>query len=202
MSFSANNKKNESNPFNIHPGTEPKNNRQKNQIFHKGYSPTNITNNPNQKLSLNPDTRSTKNTYTASLFNKDKDFSYNSHPIKDKSEEDLNQYFIPKKKKTSNPPTIINDKKISFQRQKDKSILEFPLFDDNMIFKDINSSYLQDADNDDGGESSDEKIYKGKKFLSQEIEQSIKELQKNLKNNQNKPLLSRRMQFYKDDNKE
>ena len=70
-----------------------------------------------------------------------------------------------------------------------------------MIFKDINSSYLQDAYNDDGEESSDEKINKGKKFLSQEIEQSIKELKKNLKNNQNKPLLSRRMQFYKDDNK-
>ena len=70
-----------------------------------------------------------------------------------------------------------------------------------MIFKDINSSYLQDAYNDDGGESSDERINKGKKFLSQEIEQSIKELKKNLKNNQNKPLLSRRMQFYKDDNK-
>ena len=54
--------------------------------------------------------------------------------------------------------TVLNNKVISFQNQKNKQILEFSLFDDNFIFKDLNKSYLQDEHSDDGADSSEEKI--------------------------------------------
>ena len=73
--------------------------------------------------------------------------------------------------------------------------MEFSLFDDKLIFKDINRSYLQDEHDDDGSESSDEKINDGKLFLTQELEDSAKELSKNLKKNKDKKLLSRRIRF-------
>jgi hypothetical protein len=194
MSFAANNKKNN------HSDTEQENNDKKNKIAHKAYSPknANIKNNNNELIS-NQDSNTTKNTNSV-LLNKDKEISLNSLPIKELNENNLDQLFLPKKKKVFKSPMIITSKMISFQRQKDKTILEFPLFDDEMIFKDINKAYLQDECNDDGDESSDEKINNGKKYLFQEVEQSIKEMKINLKHNQNKHLLSRRMRFKKDKN--
>ena len=103
--------------------------------------------------------------------------------------------FIQKKKKIFKSPSIINKKIITFQRQKDKEILEFFLFDDNLIFKDINKAYLQDEHSDDGDSSSEEEIINGKIYLSQELEQSINDFRKNLKKNQQKQILSRKMKF-------
>ena len=120
--------------------------------------------------------------------------SYHSH-IKPIIEDNLENSFIPKQKIIYKSPSIINNKIISFQKQKNKQILEFSLFDDKLIFKDINRSYLQDEHEDDGSESSDEKIKDGKIFLTQELEDSAKELSKTLTKNKNKKMLSRRVRF-------
>ena len=93
------------------------------------------------------------------------------------------------------PPSVVNNKIISFQNQTNKEILEFPLFDEKLIFKDINRSYLQDEYSDDGSESDEEKINEGTFFLSQELEDSVKQLSQNLKKNNNNNLLSRSMRF-------
>lgn len=196
MSFSAN-KRNKSVS---NKDIEKDNNKQKLNLSHKKtYSPTN--NIYNLKLIPSYETVSTKNTNLNISSFKEKDNAYYSYPIKPLNEDDLENYFFKKKQKIFRAPTIINDKKISFQRQKDKAILEFSLFDDNLIFKDINRAYLEDEHDDDGDESSEETINNGKLYLSQEVQESTKELQKNLKNNQKIPILSRKMRFKNDDDK-
>ena len=138
-----------------------------------------------------------KEKYIDKSIKKDKDQSYTSYqyPIKTIVEDSLENRFLSKQKIIYKSPEVINNKIISFQKQKNKSILEFSLFDDKLIFKDINRSYLQDEHDDDGSESSDEKINDGKLFLTQELEDSAKELSKNLKKNKDKKLLSRRIRF-------
>ena len=118
--------------------------------------------------------------------------------MKSLEEFDVENYFMKKNKKIFESPTVLSDKKISFQRQKDKKIMEFVLFDDKIIFKDINRSYLQDEESDDGDESSDEKIKLGQNLLIQELEESSKEIKENLKNNKENSLLSRKIRFKKD----
>ena len=197
MSYSANkrNKSVSNKDYNIQKG-----NYQKKEYFiHNTYSP--INNNNNLKLILNYETTSTKAENSEFPFFKEKEFTYNSYPIKPLDKDKINNFFIQRKHKLFKSPTIINKKNITFQRQKDKKILEFPLFDENLIFKDINKAYLQDESSDDGDESSEEKINNGTLYLAQEFEESVKEFQKDLKNNQNKQILSRRMRFKHDDNK-
>ena len=128
---------------------------------------------------------------------KEKDCSFTSYqyPIKPIVEDSFENTFLSKQKIVYKSPEVINNRIISFQKQKNKSILEFSLFDDKLIFKDINRSYLQDEHDDDGSESSDEKINDGKLLLTQELEDSAKELSKNLKKNKDKKLLSRRIKF-------
>ena len=111
--------------------------------------------------------------------------------IEDRSENKL----ISKQKILYKSPNILNNKIITFQKQKNKEILEFSLFDDKFIFKDINKSYLQDEHDDDGSESSDEKIKDGRLYLTQELEDSAKELSKIFKKNKDKNILSRRIRF-------
>ena len=123
------------------------------------------------------------------------DLSYTNYLIRPIVEVNFEDNCIRKRKKIYKAPSIINDKIISFQKQKNKQILHFSLFDENLIFKDINRSYLQDEYNDDGSESSEEKIIDGKNFLSQELEESIKQLSDSFKKNQNINLLRRRMRF-------
>ena len=123
------------------------------------------------------------------------DSPYTSYPNKKIVENNLEDSFIRKRKKIYKPPSVINNKIISFQKQKNKEILYFSLFDENLIFKDINRSYLQDEYSDDGSESSDEKIDDAQNFLSQELEDSIIQLSNSFKKNQNDGLLSRRMKF-------
>ena len=94
----------------------------------------------------------------------------------------------------------VNKKVISFQNQNNKEIMEFSLFDDSLIFKDINKSYLQEEYSDDGSDSSEEKINGAKLFLSQEIDDSIKKLSKSLQKNRGENLLSRRMRFKNEEN--
>ena len=178
-------------------------NKQQKNLTHKKYSP-NHTNNNNLKLITTNDTNSTKNSNKKDPIINDKEISFNSVPIKPKNEleDNLENMFIKKKLKTFKPPTTTNKKIITFQRQKDKEILEFFLFDDDLIFKDINKAYLQDEQVDDGDSSSEEEIENGKIYLSQELEQSIKDFHENLKKNQNKPILSRKMRFKSDQKKE
>ena len=121
--------------------------------------------------------------------------TYNSYPIIPIIEDDFDKNFIQKRKIIYKSPSIINNRIISFQKQKNKQILEFSLFDDKLIFKDINRSYLQDEHSDDGSESSDEKINDGRMFLTQELEDSVKQMSKSLLKKQNQQLLSRRMRF-------
>ena len=114
----------------------------------------------------------------------------------------LEDTFIRKWKKIYILPILINDKKIFFQRKRDKQILYYNLFDDNLIFKDVNRSFLNDdeSDDDDGEESSEEKIQMAIQFLSEELEESIKELEKNLFNDNENSLLMKKMK-YKNKNK-
>ena len=127
---------------------------------------------------------------------KDKEKENSCHySIKPIIEDRSENKFISKQKILYKSPNILNNKIITFQKQKNKEILEFSLFDDKFIFKDINKSYLQDEHDDDGSESSDEKIKDGRLYLTQELEDSAKELSKNLKKNKDKKLLSRRIRF-------
>ena len=177
---------------------DSKKNLNKSKDKDKQKNPINIKTSPitnNNKLTN--DSNSTKNTNANASIKKDKDllsyFSYQAKPVIEENE--LENQTVSRKKKMYKPPTVIDKKKIKFQRQSDKEILEFSLFDDNLIFKDLNRSYLQDESSDDGDESSEEKINCGKLLLYKEIEESSKELLKNLNKNQGEPLLSRRMRF-------
>ena len=190
MSLSPNNKNKDNIKLNLIESQDKDN--QKNPINNKA-SPI-----YNNKI-LTSDSSSTKNTNINAYIKKDKDllsyFSYQVKPVNKEENNILENKFISKKKKIYKPPTIIDKKQITFQRQSDKKVLEFSLFDDNLIFKDLNRSYLQDESSDDGDESSEEKINCGKLLLYKEIEESSKELLKNLNKNQGEPLLSRRMRF-------
>ena len=127
---------------------------------------------------------------------KDKEKENSCHySIKPIIEDRSENKFISKQKILYKSPNILNNKIISFQKQKNKEILEFSLFDDKFIFKDINKSYLQDEHDDDGSESSDEKIKDGRLYLTQELEDSAKELSKILNKNKDKNILSRRIRF-------
>ena len=127
---------------------------------------------------------------------KDKEKENSCHySIKTIVEDRSENKFISKQKILYKSPNILNNKIITFQKQKNKEILEFSLFDDKFIFKDINKSYLQDEHDDDGSESSDEKIKDGRLYLTQELEDSAKELSKILNKNKDKNILSRRIRF-------
>ena len=127
---------------------------------------------------------------------KDKEKENSCHySIKPIIEDRSENKFISKQKILYKSPNILNNKIITFQKQKNKEIFEFSLFDDKFIFKDINKSYLQDEHDDDGSESSDEKIKDGRLYLTQELEDSAKELSKILKKNKDKNILSRRIRF-------
>ena len=86
-------------------------------------------------------------------------------------------------------------KKISFQRKKDKKILEFDLFKEEIIFKNINKSYLQDEKFDDGDDSSEDKIKLGKSILHNELEEHSRKIIQNIKYNKDNNLLNRKIKF-------
>lgn len=181
-----------------HSQTKKKEDKIINPFINKRYSPNiNTINNMN----LIPETTSSGITNITVIKEKEFDFPYNSFPVKPLEEKNIEDFFLRKNKKLFESQKILNNKKITFQRQKDKTILEFDLFDDKLIFKDINKAYLQDEHNDDGGESPDEKIKLGKSLLFQEINQSAKELKDNLIFNNDKAILSRKIKFIKNNNK-
>ena len=150
---------------------------------------------PNNNYSI-----SSINTNISNIKENGDDFLINSFPMKPILENDLDNDFIPKRKLNYKSPAIYNNKIISFQKPQNKGNLEFSLYDDKLVFKHINKSYLQDESNDDGEESSDEKINDGKKFLTQELEDSFKLISNSLKKGQNQKLLSRRMRFNNENN--
>jgi hypothetical protein len=168
-------------------------NNKKRTNFNRRNSPINTSITNNLKLTPNQDSTSIKNTKFPFLT--ENEFEYNDHPIKSTDPSYFENYLISKRKRIFKSPIIFNNKIISFQRQKDKNILEFPLFNDKLIFEDLNNAYLQDEDSDNGSDSSDEKIKQGKNFLYQELKNSSIELQKYLSQNQNNPLLSRKIRF-------
>ena len=172
----------------------------KNPFINKKNSP-NINTINNLNSLQNQETSSSGITNITTLKEKEKEFPYYSFPIKPLEENNIENYFMKKNKKMFESPSMLNNKKISFQRQRDKTILEFDLFDDKMIFKDINKAYLQDEQNDDGGGSSDEKINQGKYLLFQELDQSSKELKQHLGINNDKGILSRKIKFKLNNNK-
>ena len=167
-----------------------------NAFTFRRYSPNNNKIN-NMTLIPNQETSSSGITNISIIKEKEKpvDFQYFSFPIKPLEENNIENFFVKKNKKLFESPQDINNKKITFQRQKDKKILEFFLFDDKTIFKDINKAYLQDEKGDDGDESSDEKIKLGQALLFQELDESSKDLKENLKYNKGNELLSRKLRF-------
>lgn len=170
-----------------------------NPFINKRYSPKNNKYN-NMNLIQNQETSASGITNITTFKEKEKefDFPYFSFPVKPLEEYNIDSFFIKKNKKVFESPKVINNKIITFQRKKDKQILEFPLFDDKIIFKDINKAYLQDEKNDDGDESSDEKIQIEKSLLFQELEQSSNELKESLGINKcNNTFLSRNIRFKK-----
>jgi hypothetical protein len=173
-----------------------------NAFTFRRYSPNNNKIN-NMTLIPNQETSSSGITNISIIKEKEKplDFQYFSFPIKPLEENNIENFFVKKNKKLFESPQDINNKKITFQRQKDKKILEFFLFDDKTIFKDINKAYLQDEKVDDGDESSDEKIKLGQALLFQELDESSKDLKENLKYNKGNELLSRKLRFKNKSNK-
>ena len=176
-----------SNLFEKRSNSDPKNNRRKqNQellLKQKGTSPKKINNNNNIKL-ISDD------------FDNENKF-YFSIPIKPLKEKKIENFFLNKNKKIFKESKILNNKIVTFQRQKDKEILEFNLFEDEMIFKDVNKAYLQDEHSDDGNISTDEKINSDINYMLQGLEESSKELTENLKNNKKEIFLSRPIKFKK-----
>jgi hypothetical protein len=173
-----------------------------NAFTFRRYSPNNNKIN-NMTLIPNQETSSSGITNISIIKEKEKplDFQYFSFPIKPLEENNIENFFVKKNKKLFESPQELNNKKITFQRQKDKKILEFFLFDDKTIFKDINKAYLQDEKVDDGDESSDEKIKLGQALLFQELDESSKDLKENLKYNKGNELLSRKLRFKNKSNK-
>ena len=162
----------------------------------KEYSHLNLKNNYNNKNITTSFSNSSITTNISVTKEKDKEKENSCHySIKPIIEDRSENKFISKQKILYKSPNILNNKIITFQKQKNKEILEFSLFDDKFIFKDINKSYLQDEHDDDGSESSDEKIKDGRLYLTQELEDSAKELSKILKKNKDKNILSRRIRF-------
>ena len=159
-----------------------------------------VLNELNTKFDTHCFTNSSLNTNISIIKEVKNDLPIYNYRVKPIEKESLAKRFIKKKKTVYVPPSIINSKVISFQKQSNKRILEFPLFDDELIFKDINKSYLQDEYSDDGSESSDEKIYEGAVFLNKELEDSAKEVAKSLRKSQIQKLLSRKMRFKNEDN--
>ena len=169
------------------------------KLIHRRYSP-NPTFNNNIKLIQNNESSFSGITNFSMFKEKDKqedNYPYFSFPVKSLDEINIEDYFLQKNKKIFESHKVINNKTISFQRQKDKKILEFVLFDDKIIFKDINRAYLQDENSDDGDDSSDEKINLGKNLLIQELEESSKVIKEKLKYNQERDLFSRPIRFKK-----
>ena len=198
MSFSANHRS-KKNSLNYFKNEYLENNNQRVSSCKRDTSKKNKSNsnlpNINYQIIQNNYSNSSLNTNITNIKDKKEDILFNTYPIKPIIEDKLEDNFIQKRIKVYKPPSIVNNKIISFQRQTNKQILEFPLFDEKLIFKDINRSYLQDEYSDDGSESGDEQINQGKLFLSQELEDSVKQLSQNLKKNKNKNLLSRCMRF-------
>ena len=198
MSFSANHRS-KKNSLNYFQTEYLVNNNQKVSSYKRDSSKKENTNLKIHKINYqNIQTNfsnSSLNTNISYIKDKKEDLFFNSFPFKPIIEAKLENNFIQKRKKVYKPRSIINNKIISFQKQTNKQILEFPLFNEKLIFKDINRSYLQDEYSDDGSESRDEKINEGKIFLSQELEDSVKQLSQNLKNYNNQNLLSRNMRF-------
>ena len=149
----------------------------------------------NYQIIQNNFSNSSVNTNITNIKGTKEHLLFNIYPIKPKLKDKLEYNFNKKRIIVYKPPSIVNNKKISFQKKTNKEILEFPLFDEKLIFKDINRSYLQDKYSDEGSESGDELINQDKSFLSQELEDSIKLLSLNLKKNKNNNLLSRYMKF-------
>ena len=167
----------------------PRKNESEAKIIRKSLSPHKII---NRFLLIN---KSILNYETKSINIENS--SYFSIPVKKLKEMDIENYFLPKNKKVFESRKIINDKNITFQRQKDKVVLEFPLFDDEMIFKDVNKAYLQNTESDDGDCSSDDNINMGKNILSKKLEEASKEIKINLYNNKINSLLYRPIRFKK-----
>ena len=115
----------------------------------------------------------------------------------DLEEKKVENFFLDKNKKIYKDNNIINNKIVTFQRKKDKKILKFNLFEDEMIFKDVNKAYLQDEHNDDGNISTGEQINSDINLLLQELEESSKELIENLKSNKKENILSRPIKLKK-----
>ena len=155
------------------------------------------SNNNRMKLISNQETPLSRKTNISVIKENEKqlDYQYFSFPIKPLEEDSINNFFIKKNKKICEIPKDINIKKITFQRQKDKQIMEFNLYNDKDIFKDINKAYLQDQKSDDGDDSPDEKILLGKTTPFQALDESAKELKECLKFNNGKDLLSRKIRF-------
>ena len=109
-------------------------------------------------------------------------------------------FFLKKNKKMYETPTVNNCKTVTFERQSDKKILKFPIFDDNLIFTNINKSYMHNEDNDDGSSSSEETIEAGKKYVFAELDEVSNLLRNNLLSGKsNQKLFRRRFIFDKTD---
>ena len=122
----------------------------------------------------------------------------NSVPINNNSIDDIENFFIKRKYKLFKPYLIHNTNNIiSFQRNSDNEILEYFVFNDNLIFPDLNRSYLQDAYSDDGDSSTDEQIENGTKFLKDELADAINDIYLQNKKLNINSFLSRKMKFKK-----
>ena len=163
--------------------------------FNNTYIPTTLSNSSiATNISIVKDKNKENDRNIVKAANNEIDFSNNSFqcPIKTIKEDSFENVFMSKQKIIYKSPKKINNKIISFQKQRNKKILEFSIFNDRLVFKDINESYLQDEQNDDGSESSDEKINDGKLFMTQEIESSSKIFKESFDKNKVKKFLSRR----------
>ena len=105
-------------------------------------------------------------------------------------------FFLKKNKKMYETPTVNNCKRVTFERQSDKKIFNFPIFDDNLIFTNINKSYMHNEDNDDGSSSSEETIEAGKRYLYSELDEVASTLHNNLLSGKSSQKLFRRKYIF------
>lgn len=145
---------------------------------------------PPKEVDLN-----TKETMTASPPKKNKEFT--KAETKTKFEKDKNVFIkmaknfpqpddkekkvlfsrcckkVNKKRNITNIDKDKNKQEVGFETREEGIIKTFPLYNDDVIFHGINKSYMQDAYENTGGDSDDEKIKYGEKYLFEELEDSV-----------------------------
>ena len=118
--------------------------------------------------------------------------------LKEKCSDD---FEIKKSKRNYEISTVSNCNSVTFENQTNTNIFHFPVFNENLIFKNINKSYMAKAYDDDGNDSSEEKIIIEKNYVYDQLKDAVNSLQMYMKNGISSEKLFNRKYIYDFDKK-